>query len=481
VQKRAEHTAEVEEGREVAKGKTVEQHRVRTQRRSARQRALDRIRAAARKDRVMPLTALWPHVYDIDRLREAYDGVNRDASPGRDGQTWATYGENLEANLRDRSDRLKRGTYQASPVERVYIPKADGRQRPIGIPTLEDKIVQRATVEVFNAIYEQDFRGFSSGFRPGRSPHEALAAVTVGIEKRNINWGLDVDIRGFCDAIDQAWLVKFVEHRMGDRRVVRPLWRWLQAGVLEDGQWHEQEEGTPQGGSRSPLAANIYLHDVLDLWAERWRRRDARGDMIMVRFADDVIVGFEHRDDAERFWAERRERFPQCHRELHPEKTRLLAFGRVAAERRQRRGQGRPATFDFLGLTHMCSKTRTGKYTVRRKTSAKRLRKKRQEVKAALRERMHWPSPPPGAWLRSVLLGPYRDYAVPRNGSLLSVFRETIMRYWCQTLRRRSQRHRMTWPRRYALAAQWLPKPHILHPYPTQRLRVMTPGKSPVR
>jgi group II intron reverse transcriptase/maturase len=336
-------------------------------------------------------------------------------------------------------------------------------------------------VEVLNAIYEQDFRGFSYGFRPGRSPHAALDAVTVGIEKRNINWVLDVDIRGFFDAIDHAWLVKFVEHRIGDRRVVRHLWRWLKAGVLEDGQWREQEEGTPQGGSISPLAANIYLHYVLDLWAERWRRRDARGDMIIVRFADDVIVGFEHRDDAERFWAELRERFQQFHLELHPEKTRLIEFGRFAAERRQRRGQGRPETFDFLGLTHMCSKTRTGKYTVRRKTIAKRLRKKLQEVKAALRERMHWPIPQQGAWLRSVLLGHYRYYAVPRNGSLLSVFRETIMRYWCQTLRRRSQRHRMTWQRLYALAAQWLPKPHILHPYPAQRLRVMTQGKSPVR
>jgi len=469
------------EGRELAKGKTVEQTRVRTQRRSALQRALDRIRAAARKDRAMPLTALWHHVYDIDRLREAYDGLNREASPGVDGQTWATYGENLEANLRDLSERLQRGAYHASPVARVYIPKADGRQRPIGIPTLEDKIVQRATVEVLNAIYEQDFRGFSYGFRPGRSPHDALDAVTVGIEKRNINWVLDVDIRGFFDAIDHIWLVKFVEHRIGDRRVIRHLWRWLKAGVLEDGQWREQAEGTPQGGSISPLAANIDLHYVLDLWAERWRRRDARGELIIVRFAEDASVGFEHRDDAERFWAELRERFQQFHLELHPEKTRLIEFGRFAAERRQRRGQGRPETVDFLGLTHMCSETRTGKFTVRRKTIAKRLRKKLQEVKAALRERMHWPIPQQGAWLRSVLLGHYRYYAVPRNGSLLSVFRETIMRCWCQTLRRRSRRHRMTWQRMYALAEQWLPKPHILHPYPAQRLRVTTRGRSPVR
>jgi RNA-directed DNA polymerase len=280
-------TAEVVEGRELAKGKAVEQTRVRTQCRSALPRALDRIRAAARKDRTRRLTALWHHVYDIDRLREAYHGLNRDATPGVDGQTWAAYGDNLEANLRDLADRLKRGTYHASPVERVYIPKPDGRQRPIGIPTLEDKIAQRATVAVLNAIYEGDFLGFSYGFRPGRSPHEALDAVTVGIEKRSINWGLDADIRGFFEAIDHGWLVKFVEHRSGDRRVVRHIWKWLQAGVREDGTWRAQEEGTPQGGSVSPLAANIYLHYVLDLWAERWRRRNARGDMIIVRYGDD--------------------------------------------------------------------------------------------------------------------------------------------------------------------------------------------------
>jgi group II intron reverse transcriptase/maturase len=468
-------------GRELAKGKTVEHTRVRTQCRSALQQALDRIRAAARKDRAMPLTALWHHVYDIERRREAYYGVNRGASPGVDGQTWAAYGEHLEAHLQDRSERLRRGASHASPGQRVYLPKGDGRQRPIGLPTLEDKSVQRATVEGLKAIYEQDVRGFSYGFRPGRSPHDALDAVTVGIEKRNINWVLDVDICGFFDAIDHGWLVKFVEHRIGDRRVLRHLWRWLKAGVLEDGQWREQAEGTPQGGSISPLAANIYLHYVLDLWAERWRRRNARGDMIIVRFADDAIVGFEHRDDAVRFWAELRERFRQFHLELHPEKTRLLEFGRFAVDRRQRRGHGRPETFDFLGFTHICSKTRTGKFTVRRKTIAKRLRQKLQEIGQLLRERMHWPIPHQGAWLRSVLLGHYRYYAVPRNGRLLKVFREVIMRYWCRMLRRRSQRYRRTWQRLYALVERWLPSPHILPPYPAQRLRVTTRGRSPVR
>jgi group II intron reverse transcriptase/maturase len=308
-----------------------------------------------------------------------------------------------------------------------------------------------------------------------------LDAVTVGIEKRNVNWVLDADIRGFFEAMDHAWLVKFIEHRIGDQRVGRHMQKWLPAGVLEEGQWHAQEEGTPQGGSVSPLAANIYLHYVLDLWADRWRRQYARGDVIIVRYADDFIVGFEPRDDAERFWRELQERFGKFNLELHPDKTRLIEFGRFAAERRKRRSQGKPATCDFLGFTHICSKTRNGKFPVRRKTIAQRLRKKLQAVKDTLRRRMHWPIPQQGAWLHSVLLGHYRYYAVPRNGSLLRVFRDTIMRYWCQTLRRRSQRHRMTWQRMYALAEHGLPKPHILHPYPAQRLRVMTQGRSPVR
>jgi group II intron reverse transcriptase/maturase len=366
-------------------------------------------------------------------------------------------------------------------VERVYIPTPDGRQRPLGNPTLEDKIVQRATVEVLNAIDEGDFRGFSYGLRPGRSPHAALDAVTVGIEKRNINWVLDADLRGFFDTIDHAWLVKCIAPRLGDRRVVRHRRKWLKAGVREKGHWHAQAAGTPPGGSVSPLAANISLHSVLDVWAERWRRRYARGEVIIVRYSDDFLVGFEHRDDAERFWTELRQRMRQVNLERHPEKTQLIEFGRFATERRQRRGQGKPETFDFLGFTHLCSKTRTGKFTVRRKTIAKRLRQKLQEVKATLRMRMHWPIPQQGAWLRSVLRGHYRDYGVPRNGSLLRMFRETIMRYWCWTLRRRSQRHRMTWQRMYALAERWLPKPHILHPYPAQRLCVTTRGRSPVR
>jgi RNA-directed DNA polymerase len=473
-------TAEVGEGRELAKGTTGQQTRVRTQGRAALSRALDRVRQAARESGKR-LTALWHHVYSIDRLREAYYSLNHDAATGVDGQTWATYGEQLESNLRELADRLQRGAYQAPPVERVYIPKADGRQRPIGKPTLEDKIVQRATVEVLNAIYEQEFLGFSYGARPGRSPHHALDAVTVGMEKRNINWVLDADMCGFDDAMDHEWLGKCVEHRIGDQRVVRHIRKWLKAGVLEDGQWRQQVEGTPQGGSARPLLAYLSLHDVFALWAAQWRRRYARGDVIIVRYWDDVIVGFQHKDDAEQFRSDLRERFHRFHLALHPDKTRLIECGRRASERRQRRGQGKPETCDFLGLTHLGSKTRTGKCTVRRKTVAKRLRKKLQEVKQTLRERMHWPIRQLGAWLKSVLTGHYRYDGVPRNMGMLRVFRERILRYWCRTLRRRSQRHRISWQRIYALATPWLPPPHILHPSPAQRLRVTTRGRSPGR
>jgi group II intron reverse transcriptase/maturase len=474
-------TAEVVEGRGLAEGNLEGCHRDRTLRRGALQQALDRVRQAARRDPAMRLTALWHHVCDMDRLREAYDSLNREAAPGVDGQTWVTYGEDLEANLKHLCDRLQRGAYHAPPVERVYIPKSDGRQRPIGKPTLEDKIVQRATAEVLNAIYEADFLGFSYGARPGRSPHDALDAVTVGIEKRNINWILDADIRGFYEAIDHGWLVTFIEHRIGDRRVVRHIKKWLNAGVLEAGEWHSQEEGTPQGGSASPLLANIYLHYVFDLWADQWRGRNARGDSIIVRYCDDLIVGFEHKDEAERFLTELGGRFRRFNLELHPEKTRLIEFGRFAAERRKRRGQGRPATFDFLGFTHLCAKTKNGVFTVRRKTMVTRLRKKLQEVKHTLRARMHWPIAKLGAWLASVLRGHYRYYGVPRNKVLLRVFRERIIRYWCHILRRRSQRHRISWQRMYELAKRWLPQPQILHPYPAQRLCVITRGRSPVR
>jgi group II intron reverse transcriptase/maturase len=297
-------------------------------------------------------TALLHHVYDITRLRAAYLALKREAAPGVDGETWQHYGEALEDHLQDLAGRLKRGAYRAKPVRRVYISKEDGRQRPLGVPTLEDKIVQRASVEVLNAIYETDFLGFSYGFRPGRSQHDALDALYTGLLTKKVHWVLDVDIRGFFDAIDHGWLVQFVEHRIADQRVVRLIQKWLNAGVLEEGKRTRAEQGTPQGGSASPLLANLYLHYVFDLWVHAWRRKHVGGDVIVVRYADDIVLGFQNKSDAERFWAELTERFRKFRLELHPEKTRLLEFGPYAGENRKRRGHGKPETFNFLGFTH---------------------------------------------------------------------------------------------------------------------------------
>jgi group II intron reverse transcriptase/maturase len=437
------------------------------------QSALERIRQAARLDKQLRFTSLWHHVYNVDRLRRAYKSLKRRAAPGVDGETWQHYGEDLEANLRDLSARLRRGAYRAKPVKRTYIPKPDGRQRPIGVPALEDKIVQRATVEVLNAIYETDFKGFSYGFRPGRGPHDALDALTVGIEWRKVNWVLDADIRGFFDAIDHEWLERFVEHRIGDPRVVRHVKKWLRAGVLEDGEWRQVEEGTPQGGSISPLLANVYLHYVFDLWIDQWRKSAGRGDVIVVRFADDFVIGFQHRETAEQCLAELRERFKKFKLELHPDKTRLIEFGRFAADRRKRRGDGKPETFDFLGFTHICGKSRKGgRFTIRRHTMRKRLHRKVREVREELYRRRHEPTAVIGQWLRTILVGHYRYYGVPHNSGRLSAFRYYIVRAWQRALRRRSQKDRTIWVRMDRLADRWLPVPRIQHPYPAQRLCV---------
>jgi group II intron reverse transcriptase/maturase len=466
--------AEAVEGRGPAKGNSVEQNRFRTQSRTDLQSALYRVRQAARKDHSVRFTALWHHVYNPDRLREAYLSLKRKAAPGVDGETWQQYGGNIEKNLEDLSKRLRRGAYRAKPVRRVYIPKPDGRQRPIGVTALEDKIVQRATVEVLGAVYETDFKGFSYGFRPKRGPHNALDALTVGIEKRKVNWVLDADIRGFFDAIDHEWLVRFVEHRIADRRVVRHVKRWLKAGVLEDGTWRETEEGTPQGGSISPLLANIYLHYAFDLWADHWRRNRATGDVIMVRYADDFVVGFQYREEAERFMEDLRERFRRFNLELHDEKTRLIEFGRYAETNRRKRGLISPETFGFLGFTHICGRTRKGGFCVLRQTMRKRLRAKLQEVKLELRRRMHDPVREVGQWLGSVVRGHCQYYAVPRNNTALSLFHTALVRLWYNILRRRSHKARVTWKRLYQWVRLWIPYPRILHPYPDQRLRVTT-------
>ncbi|MFH1834274.1 MAG: group II intron reverse transcriptase/maturase [bacterium] len=467
--------AEEVEERSLAKGNLRQLNTPRTLGRQGVQSALARVREAAGRDRKMRFTALLHHVYRPEALRAAYFALKKDAAPGVDGETWRHYGETLGANLQDLSQRLKRGAYRAKPVRRTYIPKTDGRQRPLGVTALEDKIVQRATVEVLNAIYETDFLGFSYGFRPGRSQHNALDALYVGLLTKKVNWVLDLDIRGYFDAISHEWLVKFVEHRIADQRVVRLIQKWLNAGVLEEGKRLRVEEGTPQGGSASPLLANIYLHYVFDLWAQNWRRKRTTGDVIIVRFADDMVVGFQTRTDAERFQRDLRERFAKFHLELHPEKTRLLEFGPFAAENRRKRGQGKPETFDFLGFTHICGKKRSnGRYTVRRQTIRKRLQAKLNQVKAELRRRMHRPIREQGAWSRSVVGGHIRYYGVPTNSHALHIFRFQVGRLWMRTLRRRSQKHRLPWVRMKRIIDRWLPPARICHPYPLRRLGVIT-------
>jgi group II intron reverse transcriptase/maturase len=441
---------------------------------------LDRVRRAAQKDRQARFTALLHHV-DVDRLRAAYRALNPRAATGVDGVTWQEYGWDLEGNLLDLHARLHRGAYRAKPSRRTYIPKADGRRRPLGIAALEDKIVQRATVEVLNAIYEVDFLGFSYGFRPGRSQHDALDALAVGIERRRVNWVLDVDIRDYFSSLDQSWLERFLEHRIADRRVLRLIQKWLKAGVIEDGKWSQTEQGTPQGASVSAFLANVYLHYVFDLWARQWRSRHAHGDVIVVRFADDLVVGFEHRDDAERFQAELCGRLAEFGLELNAEKTRLIEFGRFAAQQRAARGLGKPETFSFLGFTHICGKNKKGRFKLRRITDSKRVRAKLREVKTELRRRRHRPIPEQGRWLASVLRGHCNYYAVPGNTQALHAFRHQIIRHWLTTLRHRSYRTRMTWERMSRLETRWLPTVRTLHPWPDARFDARIQGKSPVR
>jgi RNA-directed DNA polymerase len=476
----APQPAEGVEVRRLTKGNSGQQTKRRTQSRESLQHALDRIRQAARRDKQLRFTTLWHHVYDIDRLEKAYRGLNRKAAAGVDKVTWQEYGGNLEENLEELSGRLKRGAYRARPVRRTYISKSDGRQRPLGVTALEDKIVQSATTEVLNAVYEQDFLGFSYGFRPGRSQHNALDAITVGIKKIRVNWVLDADVRGFFDAINHEWLVRFLEHRIGDQRVNRHVKKWLKAGVLEDGKVTWADDGTPQGGVISPLLANIYLHYVFDLWIQAWRKR-AEGDVMVVRYADDFVVGFQHRHEAERFSTELRERFAKFGLELHSGKTRLIEFGRFAAENRERRGEGKPDTFDFLGFTHACGRARNGGFQVVRLTMKKRFRAKLKALKVELRYRLHHPIPDVGKWLEQVVSGYYRYHAVPGNAHTLWAFRFHVGRLWFRTLKRRSQRSRLNWTRMTRIIDRWLPCPRILHPYPEQRLRVTTRGRSPVR
>jgi RNA-directed DNA polymerase len=472
--------AEVVEGRGLAKGNADGATRPGPRAGVSVPSALDRVRRVARQDKEVRFTALLHHV-TVDRLRAAYRALNPKAVVGVDAVTWQDYGCDLEANLQDLCARVHRGGYRAKPSRRVYIPKTDGRQRPLGIAALEDKIVQRAVVEVLNAIYETDFLGFSYGFRPGRSQHQALDALVVGIYRRRINWILDADIRSFFDSMSHAWLMRFLEHRIGDRRMLRLIGKWLKAGVLEEGRLLTVERGTPQGAVISPLLANIYLHYVYDLWVQRWRRRSAQGDVIVVRYADDMVVGFQYLADAHRFLAELKQRLEAFALEAHPDKTRIIEFGRFAHENRRARGQGKPETFAFLGFTHICGRTRQGRWLIRRHTVRDRLNAKLKQVKATLRRMMHLAIPEQGRYLRLVLNGFYNYYAVPTNFRALNAFYYHVLWHWLRCLRRRSQRHRLTWRKMMRIAERWLPSPKLRHPYPDWRFDVMTRGGSPVR
>src|SRR5215467_6880938 len=426
---------------------------------------LRRVREVAKKGKRLQFTTLLHHV-SVHLLQNSFYSLKREAAPGVDGMTWKEYETDLDKRLEDLHSRVHGGAYRALPSKRAYIPKADGRQRPLGIAALEDKIVQHAVGTVLNQIYEEDFLGFSYGFRPRRSAHDALDALSVGIIRKKVNWVLDADIRDCFGSFSHEWMEKFLQHRIGDRRILRLIKKWLRAGVLEDGEWSETEKGTPQGSEISPLLCNVYLHYVFDLWVQHWRTQRLAGEVIVVRYADDSVLGFQYRADAERFLLEWRERLQKFGLELHPNKTRLIEFGRFATRDRKRRGEGKPETFNFLGFTHICGQSwKNGKFFVLRKTIRERLLAKLKQVKAALRTRMHQPLAEVGRWLRRVVQGYFNYHAVPGNLASLRSFRLEVRKRWLHVIRRRSQRSRMTWELLEGFATQWLPVPKILHPF----------------
>jgi RNA-directed DNA polymerase len=470
--------AELVERRAGAEGNANQQSTHRTQCRERVTQALGRVRQAAKARRKERFTALLHHV-NIDLLRLSFYALKRNAAPGVDGVTWQDYESDLESNLQDLHAKVHRGAYRAKPSRRRYIPKPDGRQRPLGIAALEDKVLQRAVVAVLNAIYEEDFLGFSYGFRLKRSQHDALDALIVGIDRKKVNWILDLDVRDFFGTVSHAWLIRFMKHRIGDERILRLIRKWLKAGVLEEGVVTESESGTPQGATVSPLLANIYLHYVLDLWAQQWRKRRATGDMTIVRFADDAVLGFEHEAEARSFLEELRARFAEFSLSLHPDKTRLIEFGRHAAANREKRGCGKPETYTFLGFTFICGKSRKGRFLIRRKTRADRMRATLKRIKEELRWRMHESIPEQGRWLGQVVRGYFAYHAVPTNRPALRSFLIGVTERWRHTLSRRSQRGKVTWERMTKIANDWLPQPRILHPWPSQRFNVKHPRWEP--
>ncbi len=468
------------EGRPLIKENTHQSSTYPTQSGERVSQGLAGVRKAARESKEMKFTALLHHL-SVDLLRACFYAMKRKAAPGVDGMIWAEYKTGLEDRLKDLHGRVHRGAYRAQPSRRVYIPKADGRQRPLGVAALEDKLVQQAVTIILKQIYEEDFLGFSYGFRPGRSQHQALDALSVALTQKKVNYVLDADIRGFFDNLDHEWLMKFVQHRVADPRILRLIRKWLKAGVMEEERWEETEVGTPQGSGISPLLANVYLHYVFDQWVEVWRRKCAQGDVVVIRYADDSVLGFQHQTEADRFLEDFKQRLGKFGLELHPEKTRRIEFGRWAEPRRKRRGEGKPETFDFLGFTHISGKTRKGHFTVKRKTIAKRLRAKLQQIKLELTQRRHDSVVQTGKWLKSIVQGYFNYHAVPGNSDSLNQFRERLSRLWRCSLLRRSQKHALTWDRYQRLLNRWLPAPRILHPWPEQRFAARIQDKSRMR
>jgi len=475
--------AESVERRTETKGNADQQSTRRAQDRESVSQALARVRQAARTRKKEQFTSLLHHI-DPAMLRTAFHALKRAAAPGVDGMTWEIYEKDLDCRIEDLHSRIQRGAYRAQPSRRTYISKEDGSRRPLAVTALEDKIVQKATTAVLNAIYEEEFLGFSYGFRPNRNQHDALDALIVGITSKNVNFILDADIRSFFQEVSQEWAVRFLEHRIGDKRMIRLIQKWFRAGVLDDGIVTIEESGTGQGSVISPLIANIYLHYVFDLWylhyvfdlwANRWRQREATGDMIIVRFADDLIVGFEHENDAGRFLDAMRERLRKFSLSLHPDKTRLIEFGRHAAANRRRRGLSKPETFKFLGFVFICGKSRRGRFLVTRKSRRDRMAARLREIKEGLRQRLHRPIPETGSWLAQVVAGYLAYHAVPTNSRAIGAFRYHVVVLWHRTLYRRSQRSRLTWQRLKRLAADFLPRPQILHPWPSVRFAVGHP------
>ena len=472
--KAEQSVAEPVEPRTETKGNADQQSTHRAQDRASVSQALERLRQAARQREKERFTSLLHHV-DPAMLRTAFYAMKRDAAPGVDGMTWETYEQDLDRRIETLHERVHAGTYRALPSRRSYIPKEDGSKRPLAVAALEDKIVQRAVAAVLSAIHEEDFLGFSYGFRPNRSQHDALDAVIVGISSKKVNYILDADIRSFFTEVSQQWVVRFLEHRIGDKRIIRLVQKWLRSGILEDGIVTIEEKGTGQGSVISPLLSNIYLHYVFDLWAERWRRREATGDMIMVRYADDTVVGFQHESDARRFRDAMRDRLREFSLSLHPEKTRLIEFGRFAAQNCKRRGRSKPETFKFLGFVLICDKSRRGDFRIRRKSRRDRMCAKLREIKEGLRHRMHRPIPETGKWLAQIVAGYFAYHAVPTNSPALSAFRYHVLVLWHRQLCRRSQRASVLWTRMTKLADEFLPPPRVLHPWPSVRFAVRHP------